>query len=246
LALLHERAAGPGVFEDVVRARGAELDVWFVPGGGSPPRNARDYGAIVAFGGPMHPGQEDVHPWLAGEKSLLAEWFASDLPLLGVCLGAQLLAEVAGGQSRPARRPEVGWCEVSVTDEGATDPLLGPLAPGFSALQWHSYEFGLPPAAAPLARSSTCLQAYRLGEVAWGIQFHAEVTLADFESWIDARRSPEGRARLGLEPEPLRERTRTSIGAWNQLGADLCGRFLDAAQSSRSYARRFANGTTMA
>jgi GMP synthase (glutamine-hydrolysing) len=227
LALVHERTAGPGVFAEAVRASGGELDTWWVPGGGPPPREVQEYGAVLSFGGAMHPDQEAAHPWMTEEKALLARLVADGRrPVLGVCLGAQLLAAATGGEVRPLPRPEVGWHEVSLLGPARDDPLMAPLAPGFRALEWHSYELALPPGAVALARSSACLQAFRIGERAWGIQFHAEVTGADVEAWIDDDRTASEQARLGLEPESLRGAVRASISGWNQLGRDLCGRFL--------------------
>jgi GMP synthase-like glutamine amidotransferase len=234
LALVHERDAGPGVFADVSRARGAELDEWFVPDGGPPPRDPLSYAAILSLGGGMHPDQEAAHPWLRNEKALLAQWLERGVPVLGVCLGSELLAESAGAPARPAAAPEVGWYEVELTPEGARDRLLGPEAPRFQALEWHSYESPLPRGAMALARSGSCLQAFRLGERAWGIQFHAEVSLGDFESWLDEERSPEEQERLGFDTEPLRTATRASIGEWNRLGRSLFERFLDLAGGVRA------------
>ena len=119
---------------------------------------------------------------------------------------------------------------MELTAEGAEDPLLAPLAPRFTAFQWHSYEAPLPPGATALARSAVCLQAYRIGESAWGIQFHAEVSAADAEYWIADYRSDPDAVRIGIDPEALRVETRAAIGDWNRLGRELCGRFIDAAR----------------
>lgn len=232
LAIVHDADAGPGVFGEAIVARGDRLDAWFLPDGAAAPDDLLAYDAVLSFGGAAHPDQESTHPWLAAEKVLLRELLARGTPMLGVCLGAELVAEAAGGASGPAERPEVGWHHVMVATDGAGDPLLGPLAPGFEALEWHSYECGLPPGAVVLARSDVCVQAFRVGRAAWGIQFHAEVTHGDFVAWIDTERSPEEAARLGLRPDDLRARTRAGIGRWNQLGRELCGRFLDAAATA--------------
>jgi GMP synthase (glutamine-hydrolysing) len=229
LAIVHDADAGPGVFAQAVADRGGRLDEWDLPRRRTPPGDPRAYDAVLSFGGAVHPDQEARHPWLAEEKRLLAELLALGRPLLGVCLGAQLLAEAAGARTHPASRPEVGWYWVRLTGAAARDPVLGPLAPDFQALEWHSYEFALPPGAVELARSAACLQAFRLVPRAWGIQFHAEVTLSDFTAWIDHERSPEERERLGFDPTELRARTLSAIGGWNRLGRELCGRFLDAA-----------------
>jgi GMP synthase (glutamine-hydrolysing) len=119
------------------------------------------------------------------------------VPLLGLCLGGQLLAQAAGAKPRRAARPEIGWRRVEVTPEVEDDPLLGPLAPGFEAFQWHSYEFPLPAGAIPLARSEACLQAARLGERAWALQFHPEVSRGDALHWVEDSRSDPWRSGSG-------------------------------------------------
>jgi GMP synthase (glutamine-hydrolysing) len=230
LAIVHQRDAGAGVFGEEIRARGHELDDWLIAESPDPPADPFDYDAVMTFGGAMNVDQEDGHPWMAPEKELLAELLQRGKPLLGACLGNQLLAEAAGAKPRRAREPEIGWRTVEVTDEGAEDPLLGPLAPGFTAFQWHSYEAPLPPDAVALAQSPVCLQAYRVGEAAWGIQFHAEVSAADAMHWIDDYRSDPDAVRIGVDPQALRKDTRVAIAAWNRIGRELCGRFLDAAQ----------------
>ena len=176
LAISHQRDAGPGVFAEAIAAAGHELDVWHVAETDRPPADPLGYDAVMTFGGAMHADHDDRHPWLRPEKELLARLLDAGVPLLGVCLGSQLLAEAGGGGARRASEPEIGWHAVEVTEAGAADPLLGPLAPGFEAFQWHSYECLPPPGAEVLARSPVCVQAYRLGGRAWGIQFHAEVS----------------------------------------------------------------------
>ncbi len=229
LAIVHQRDAGPGVFADVMRSRSVELESWLVAEQGSPPREPDSYDAVLSFGGAMHVDDEHRHPWLRKEKATLAELLKRQVPLLGVCLGAQLLAEAAGAPARRASAPEIGWYEVELTAEAAGDPLMAPLGPRFDAFEWHSYEFPLPPGATPLAASASCLQAYRLGASAWGIQFHAEVTTDDVEAWIRDYRSDEDAVRIGLDPGELRRRTEGAMGAWNELGRGLCERFLAAA-----------------
>jgi GMP synthase-like glutamine amidotransferase len=230
LAITHQRDAGPGVFAEAIGGAGDQLDEWRVDEGGPPPGDPEAHDAVIVFGGAMHVDHEDRHPWLAAEKALLRRLLAAQTPLLGVCLGAQLLSEAAGGDARRAREPEIGWFEVEVTAEGAADPLLGPLAPRFEACEWHSYECGVPEHAVVLARSPVCAQAFRVGRAAWGIQFHAEVSAAGLEAWtIDYRADPDA-VRIGLDPEVLAAASEQRIGAWNRLGRELCGRFLSAAR----------------
>jgi GMP synthase (glutamine-hydrolysing) len=231
LSIVHQPDAGPGVFAEAIRTHGAQLDYWLLPGGEDPPRDPLGYDAVLTLGGAMHADQDREHPWLPREKALLADLLEREVPLLGLCLGAQLIAAAAGASVLRAKEPEIGWYEVTLAGEAVDDPVLGPLAPRFTALEWHSYEFLLPDRATPLASSRRCLQAYRIGEVAWGIQFHAEVTLADFEGWLDQYRSDEDAVRLGLDPTALRTETRAAIKNWNDLGRGLCKRFLDRASA---------------
>ena len=234
LAIVHQPDAGPGVFAEVLLDRNWELVPWLIAEEREPPGDPFGYDAVLTLGGAMHADQETLHDWLASEKALLAALLSRGTPLLGVCLGGQLLAEAAGAPAPRAREPEIGWYEVEVTDDGADDPLIGPLAPRFPAFEWHSYAFPLPAGAAALARTRTSLQAYRIGERAWGIQFHAEVSGADAERWIDENPSDEDAARLELDWPELRERTRAAIGSWNELGRGLCERFLAAAGGAQS------------
>lgn len=231
LAIVHEADAGPGVFAEAVAARRATLDEWLVPGTREPPADPLSYDAVMTFGGAMHADQEDAHGWLAAEKMLLRDLLDRGVPLLGVCLGSQLLAEAAGARAERAPEPEIGWLDVQVTPAGVEDPLLASLAPAFTAFQWHSYSSPLPPGAVALASSPLALQAYRIGTSAWGIQFHAEVTEADALSWTAHYENDPDAVRIGIDPDALAAQIRSRIGAWNRLGRGLCARFLDAASA---------------
>jgi GMP synthase-like glutamine amidotransferase len=203
------------------------LEQWFRAETDAPPADPAIYDAVMTFGGSMHVDQRDEHGWISPEIALLRELLERGTPLLGVCLGAQLLSEAAGGGAHRAREPEIGWFEIEVTEVGTADPVIGPLAPSFTGFQWHSYEAIPPDGAAVLARSAVCPQAYRVGERAWGIQFHAEVTARDASKWIDDYRSDEDAVRIGVDPDVLRAETQERIAGWNELGRELCGRFLD-------------------
>jgi GMP synthase-like glutamine amidotransferase len=224
LAIVNQRDAGPGVFGQAVEAAGHELVEWAPAEEDSPP-DAFD--AAMAFGGAMNVDEEDRHPWLAAEKRLLAKLLERGTPLLGVCLGAQLVADAAGAEVRRAREPEIGWYEVE--RDASDDPVIGPLPERFTAFGWHSYEFALPPGAVALAHSAVCLQAFRAGARAWGIQFHAEVTPQILNAWLDGYRNDPDAVRVGLDPEALRAESEQRIDAWNQLGRGLCERFLKQA-----------------
>ncbi|HEX3240571.1 MAG TPA: type 1 glutamine amidotransferase [Solirubrobacterales bacterium] len=231
LAIVHQRDAGPGVFAEAIAEAGWELDSWLPPEQPEPPADPLGYDAVLVLGGAMNVDQEASHAWLAAEKALIRELLERERPLLGLCLGSQLVAEAAGAQPRRAKRPEIGWHRVEVTAAGGEDPLLGPLAPSFEAFEWHSYEFPLPPGAVALARSEVCLQAARLGPAAWALQFHPEVSAADARDWIEDYRSDPDAVAIEVDPVALAAETAAKIAAFNQLGRDICRRWLTVAGS---------------
>ena len=219
LALTHGPSVGPGVFADAVRAGGHELVEHEVPLGGVP-EEAAD--AIVVLGGAMHPDEEERHAWLAPELRYLEQQLDRGTPLLGVCLGSQLIARAAGARVFRAAEPEVGWIPVELTEAATADPVAAALPHRFDAFQWHHYTHDVPVGAVELARSSVCTQAFRLGR-AWGVQFHPEVRAEQVESWL--AEDPDDVA----DPPALRAATRERIEDWNELGRRLCAAFLDAA-----------------
>jgi GMP synthase (glutamine-hydrolysing) len=228
LAVIHQPDAASGVFGDTVRERGDELTQWNIASGSPPPAPAESYDAVLVFGGAMHVDQEERHAWLREENLLLQRLLERNTPLLGVCLGAQLVAKAASAKVGPARLPEIGWFDVELTPEAANDPIFGDLPDRFATFQWHSYAFELPPGAVALARNPVCLQAYRLGETTWGIQFHAEVAKETLEDWITSSPPKEDGA---IDFARLRVETAEKIGAWNRIGRRICGRFLEVANS---------------
>jgi GMP synthase-like glutamine amidotransferase len=232
LVISHQRDAGPGVFAEAIEAAGHELELWHIAEIAEPPADPLGYDAVMTFGGAMHADQGDQHGWIAAEKQLLSKLLDHRVPLLAVCLGSQLLVEAAGGKATRMSEPEIGWHPVELTPEAVSDPLLAPLVPGFDAFQWHSYECVPPPEAVILARSPVCVQAFRVGEAAWGIQFHAEVSAADAAHWIDDYGSDPDAVRIGVDPEALGAETAVKIDAWNVLGRELCHRFVIAARAA--------------
>ena len=219
LAVTHGPSVGPGVFEDAVRAAGHELVQRNVPHDGVPDESAD---AIIVLGGAMHPDEEERHGWLRPELRYLEQQLERGTPLLGVCLGSQLIARAAGARVFRAREPEVGWLLVEVTAAGVEDPVAASLPEHFEAFQWHHYTHDLPDGAVELARSRVCTQAYRLGS-AWGVQFHPEVRAEQVESWL--AEDPDDVA----DPQALLAATRERIESWNELGRRLCSAFLTAA-----------------
>ena len=219
LALIHGSSVGPGVFEDAVRDGGHELVEWQVPLRGVPEGDAD---AVIVLGGGMHPDEEAQYGWLRPELEYLGGLLERGTPVLGVCLGSQLLARAAGATVFRSAEPEVGWLPVELTEAAATDPVAASLPERFDAFQWHHYTHDLPAGAVELARSRVCTQAFRLGR-AWGVQFHPEVRAPQVETWLAEEPADVD------DPVALLEATRLRIDAWNELGRGLCAAFLGAA-----------------
>jgi len=225
LSIVHEPGStgGGGLFEDLVEARGARLEVVSIAHDASALDAPGRYDAIMVFGGAMHPDQDAEHPWLVDEAAFIREATEREVPLFGVCLGAQLIARALGAHVGLAAAAEVGWHTVHVTEAGRSDPVVGVLPARVEAFQWHYYGFGLPAGAVLLADNEAARQAYRLGERTWGVQFHPEVTRHMLDHWFVA-----GEAELP-DPDRIRRETDALLGTWNHQGRLLCGAFLDYA-----------------
>jgi GMP synthase (glutamine-hydrolysing) len=224
LSLTHGPTVPGGVFDEAVEAGGHTLDRWSVPDGAAPDAASR-YDAVMVFGGSMHPDQDDRFSWLEREEGFLREVLDAEVPVFGVCLGAQMLARAAGASVGPASAPEIGWLEVSLTREGRADPVLGVLPRSATVFQWHHYTFDVPPGADELARSEISTQAFRLTGPAWGIQFHAEVTLPMVSAWIEE--DPDD---LPMPPGELRSETEKHMARSNEQGRLLAEAFLREAR----------------
>jgi GMP synthase (glutamine-hydrolysing) len=227
LAIVHEDHAGPGVFGEAIRERGDTLDEWMAPTAEEPPGDPLGYDAVLVLGGAMNVDEGDTHGWLGTERGVVGQLIEREVPLVGLCLGGQMVASAASAVPRRASRPEIGWHTVELTKAGREDQLLGPLTPNFEAFQWHSYDFPLPPGAVALARSEVCLQAARIGEVAWAIQFHPEVTAADALHWTADYESDPDAVRIGVDPAALALEIEAKIEAFNEVGRGICRRWLD-------------------
>jgi len=179
----HIRCEPPGIFADLLRARGIGVDTVEIDEGDELP-DWQDVDLVVAMGGPMGTYEEVDHPWLAGEKQWIAQAVRARKPYLGVCLGAQLLAASLGGKVSTGPVPEVGVLAVTLTAEGQADPVFGALDESFPALQWHGDTFDMPAGCIHLGSSAAYRnQAFRFGEVAYAVQFHVEVTDHMLNEW---------------------------------------------------------------
>ena len=221
LSLVHGADVRSELYGDVVLAEGHELVERSVVDDPDALASADGYDAVLVFGGQMNVDQEDEHPWLRDEDELIRTLVARDVPVLGVCLGGQLLAKAAGAHVGPSPESERGFVRVELTDDAERDPLFGSLPQEFDVFAMHEYAFHVPDGAVELARSNVCSQAFRLGERAWGLQFHPEIRLEQIEEWVRKGERPNGDAIVA----ELRER----IDEWQAFGARLLRAFLRVA-----------------
>ncbi|MDX1556562.1 MAG: type 1 glutamine amidotransferase, partial [Xanthomonadales bacterium] len=143
------------------------------------------YQALIVLGGPMMPDQADRHPHLVTEMRCIEEALRQNMPVLGICLGAQLLAHALGAPMKPARAWEIGWYDLEPTAQAAADPVLCGLTHPQPVFQWHGYTFDLPDGATHLARTEICKnQAFRYGAHAYGFQFHLELDERLINRWL--------------------------------------------------------------
>jgi GMP synthase (glutamine-hydrolysing) len=183
LVVQHIRCEPPGVFTDVLGRHGIPIETVELDEG-DPLPDWRGVDLVVVMGGPMGVYDEAEHPWLAAEKKWIAAAVRAAVPYFGVCLGAQLLAASLGAAVRTGSTPEVGVLPVTLTEAGQADPVLSVLGREFDALQWHGDTFDVPDGAVCLGSSAAYPhQALRFGDVAYGVQFHIEVTGQMFAQW---------------------------------------------------------------
>ncbi|MGQ0564152.1 MAG: type 1 glutamine amidotransferase [Gemmobacter sp.] len=169
---------------------GAVIDL-FRPYEGQPlPAGPGAHDGIVVFGGEQTALDDATHPYLPELARLMAAFSGADKAVLGICLGAQVLARGLGAQNLLGAAPEFGWCDVALTGAAADDPVLAGLPQAFPIFQWHSDSFTLPPGAVHLASSAMAAQqAFRVGRATYGFQFHFEANRAVVADWV--RRFPD-------------------------------------------------------
>jgi GMP synthase-like glutamine amidotransferase len=204
LVLQHVAIEGPGVLEPFLTQRGWQLDTVPLYAGAQLPEQPRQYQAILVMGGPMGVYDEAEYPFLRTEHDFLQRAIAQQVPILGVCLGSQLLAKALG--ARVYRNPckEIGWYAVDLTAAGCSDPLFAGVESPLLVFQWHGDAFDLPPGATALASSPLCThQVFRYGDRVYGCLFHLEVTPEMIRTWMATFREELAGVRAYIDPERI-------------------------------------------
>ncbi len=184
LIIVHVESEGPGTLGAFLESSGADVRLARVYAGERLPENIDGLQAVISMGGPMNVYEEQEYPFLQDETILLRKAIASDLPVLGICLGAQMIAKASEARVVRSPKEEVGWGKISLTDAGRSDLLFSGLPTTLDVLQWHGDMFEIPEAGALIATGDDCPnQAFRYRN-AFGLQFHVEVTREILADWF--------------------------------------------------------------
>lgn len=188
------------------------------------------YEALIVLGGPMNADQIDTHPNLITEVEIIRAALEREMSILGICLGAQLLAKALGGSVTRNPLREIGWYDVELTEAGRSDPVLSTFGARRQVFQWHEDGIALPPDAVHLASSpASAVQAFRYGTHAYGFQFHLEASQPLIERWLSV---PDHQGVLDEEQghisaAAIREQTTNAIGPLQTLSRNTFSRWID-------------------
>jgi GMP synthase-like glutamine amidotransferase len=186
LFIQHVENEGPGICKQVLDEHNVPFQIveTFSPVSFILPADCR---GVIILGGPMNVDQESDYPFLAEEKAFIRELIRREIPLLGICLGAQLIAQAAGGSVFKASEKEFGWYEVNLCKEGEQDFLFRGLPKSLHVFQWHGDTFSIPPQGKRLVTAGGCPnQGFKIGKRAYGIQFHLEADATMINGWLES------------------------------------------------------------
>jgi GMP synthase (glutamine-hydrolysing) len=229
LVLQHVRHEGLGNLDPLFQNAGIQIDsVNFSCEPDARP-SLDGYDGLVVLGGPMSAYDTDRHPHLVMETNLIERAAGNNLPVLGICLGSQLIASALGARVYPNGIKEIGWYDLSPTENAKDDPLFRHVVETEKVFQWHGDTFDLPQGGIHLASSSLCSnQAFRYGKTIYALQFHLEIDVTMIESWLTVFENRQEIADLkgAINPNVIRAETPRCIGRLQELSEQVFGEFV--------------------
>ena len=199
LVVQHDLDSPLAALAPPLAALGVRTVTWFALSEPEPPAGSFD--GLIVLGGIANPDGTGGDAPLEREREIVADAHARGLPVLGICLGAQVIAQALGGSAELMPAAEVGWVPARFDAASESDPLLAGAPRELDVQEWHSFECLPPAGAALLAHSASCVQAFRVGATTWGLQFHVEATRPVLEEWCEA--AADELAERGLPAEAV-------------------------------------------
>ena len=232
LVLQHAQPEHPGLILDSLRDVGAQVETIRTDLGQPAPPSLGNYAGLIIMGGPQSVYEEGKYPYLRAEKQLARQAIDNNIPLLGVCLGSQVIADVLGSGVHPGPAPELGWKPVKRSEQAANNPVLSALPETFTPLHWHGDVYDLPKGATPIGSSDmTATQGFTYNQNVYALLFHLEMTEAQITEM--ATLFPEDIRRANLEPSALLDETPTRAEALREAAINVFGRWSNLLLSER-------------
>jgi len=209
------------------------------------PARIDGFDGLIVLGGPMGVYEEDKYPFIRAELKLIEDALKKRVPTLGICLGSQLLAKAAGARVYKGNAKEIGWHDVTLTEDADDDSLFLGLPDKFRAFHWHGDTFDVPKGALMLASSSLFPnQVIKAGPCAYGIQFHFEVTEQMIREWIELNGDELAALSGKVDPKAIIAETPSRIEELNRMGSSLAAKFMRMVEKQALEARSAAKKGT--
>lgn len=226
LVIQNDRVEGAGRFSTQLTEQGFEQRTVIGEAADYDSLSSSDYSALVVLGGAQGAYETSTYPYLLDEIALCQDFLEADKPIVGFCLGAQLLARALGGDVAPAEHKEIGWYDLRLTSEGANDPLLEEHPETLVSLHFHGDRIESVPGGTKLASSAlTPIQLFRHGSKAYGIQYHAEVDRPLLELMCDNNKNYM--QDNGVDPQTVLKESSTHLAAFENSCRKMLDRWID-------------------
>lgn len=228
-ALYHAPTETLGLIKTCLDKRGKGVAEHHLYEGSRVPPFTHEFEALIVMGGPMNVNETHRYSFLDTEVELIKQATLAGRPVLGICLGAQLIAKALGARVFPNSVREVGWHPIELLPAAHSDRLFSEVPQTLNVLHWHGDTFDLPPGAVHLARSNRCVhQAFRWGPLTWGLQFHLEVNPQMIDAWVQDEEAVSYICGAGEDPQAIIEKTSIMFSTLKPMAEQIFSSFLDA------------------